>query len=156
MTFCRPDPTTSVPAAAPGRLATDTPCKAEKLAPAGRGGAGFPTLTHPAGDRQLVLLPAWQERLRQVPPDPGHQAEPALVIPRNPSCYSGQLTLVENVRAARDMLELVRQRSIGFVGLDAEFGHDHAGVVIDDSRTAHDPRSVRPLLLSLAYAEPED
>ena len=41
------------------------------------------------------------------------------------------------------------------IGFDTEFNYDRPGVVIDQDHTAHDPRSVRPLVLSLALAEPD-
>ena len=54
------------------------------------------------------------------------------------------------------MLDFALQRPLSHIGFDTEFRYDRPGVVIDKRNTAYDPRSIRPLLLSLAMAEPFD
>jgi DNA polymerase-1 len=77
-----------------------------------------------------------------------------LPVPLLRSFYAGRTTFVADAEKARAMVELASQRPLSWIGLDTEFRYDRPGVVIDKDHTAHDPRSVRPLLLSLALAEP--
>jgi DNA polymerase-1 len=53
-------------------------------------------------------------------------------------------------------MDLARQRPISHIGLDFEFGWERPGVLISASKglIATDPRSIRPLVASLALAEP--
>src|SRR5262249_52762125 len=109
----------------------------------------------PAGPR-LALLPGWADRLRAVADHEASETEPARVLPRSPRYYAGKTTLVESAAGAGALLDLARQRPLAFIGFDTEFRYDRPGVAIDARHTAHDPRGVRPLLLSLALAEPAD
>ncbi len=100
----------------------------------------------------MPLLPGWEDRLAEVPA-PAPDDEPAFRLPRSPEYYAGRTTRVSDAEGARAMAELAGQRPVAWAGLDAEFRYDRVGVFIDARHTAYDPRSVRPLLLSLALAE---
>jgi DNA polymerase-1 len=101
----------------------------------------------------MALLPGWQDRLTQVA-DAGDAPPAAFTLPRSPAFYADRTAVVMTAEEARAMAELARQRPVAWVGFDTEFRYDRPGVVIDKDHTAHDPRSIRPLLLSLALAEP--
>ena len=63
---------------------------------------------------------------------------------------------IDTLDDAQAMLDFALQRPLSHIGFDTEFRYDRPGVVIDKRNTAYDPRSIRPLLLSLAMAEPFD
>src|SRR6516164_8167829 len=102
----------------------------------------------------MPLFPSWVPRLAEVA-----AAKPvvpnALAVPRSPAFYAGQTSFVATVADARALAELAQQRPVAWVGFDTEFRYGRPGVVIDEQHTAYDPRSIQPLLLSLALAEPE-
>jgi DNA polymerase-1 len=53
------------------------------------------------------------------------------------------------------MLDFVRQRAVAHVGFDTEFRYSRPGLCLGRKQIVHDCRSVCPLLLSLAFAEPD-
>jgi DNA polymerase-1 len=79
------------------------------------------------------------------------------MAPRSPGHYAARVTFVGTADAAWALADLARQRPLSHIGLDTEFAWDGPGAVINAARglVAHDPRSIRPLLLSLALAEPD-
>ena len=103
----------------------------------------------------MPLLEPWKTRLANLEDTQDTTELSPLVIPRSASYYSGRLTYVSNVEAAQEMLELASQRPLGWIGFDTEFKYDRPGVVTDSKNTLYDPRSIHPLLLSLAFAEPD-
>jgi len=78
-------------------------------------------------------------------------------VPRCPAYYAARVTFVETAEAAGALADLARQRPIGHIGFDTEFAWDRPGVVINAGKglVAYDPRSIRPLVASLALAEPD-
>jgi DNA polymerase I len=101
----------------------------------------------------MELLPAWNERLRDVKPeDHGRRLEYALR--KSPEYYTSSTTFIETGEAASAMIDLACQRPLSHIGFDTEFRYDRPGVLIDKRNTAYDPRSIHPLILSLAMAEP--
>src|SRR5262249_17508835 len=80
--------------------------------------------------------------------------DPRLALPKSAAYYASRTTFVNTADAARAMADLAAQRPHSHIAVDSEFDHDRPGVIIDQRRTAHDPHSVHPLLLSLAMAEP--
>lgn len=74
-------------------------------------------------------------------------------VPRCEAAHAAALTVVDSAAGAEALADLARQLELSHVGLDTEFGYDRPGVPLRGKRVAHDPRSVRPLLLSLALAE---
>ena len=100
----------------------------------------------------MHLLPGWASRLAQVE-CATFPAQQAIALPRCPTFHAGRTTYVDTAAGSRAMANLARERPIGFIGFDAEFKHDRPGVVIDKDRTKDDPRSIHPLILSLAMAE---
>ena len=102
----------------------------------------------------METLPGWSDRLalaasRPTPPAP---VRPAL--PRAAAFYAGRTTLVAGAAAAAALAALAAQRPLSHVGIDTEFRHARPGVPVGRGRTAADPRSVVPLILSLALIEP--
>ena len=103
----------------------------------------------------MRLLPEWQEELAKLPP-PEPAAMARFVVPLQPAFFHEQITQVDNLDCAREMVELAYQRPISFIGIDTEFKHDRPPVEMDRNKTWTDPRSIHPLILSLAMAEPMD
>jgi DNA polymerase-1 len=108
-----------------------------------------------SGRPGLVLSPAWQRRLDAEGQNQAQERLPPVILPRAPRYYAGQVTQVHDQEGAWGLVEFARQRPLGFVGFDAQFRYDRPGVVLGQGRTAYDPSSIRPLLLSLALAEPD-
>ena len=52
------------------------------------------------------------------------------------------------------MVAFGQQRPLSHIGFDTEFRYDSPKIIIDKRNTTYDPRSIHPLLLSLAMAEP--
>jgi len=68
--------------------------------------------------------------------------------------YARKINYIDSHKKAQDMLDFALQRPLSHIGFDTEFRYDRPGVVINKKNTTYDPRSIRPLLLSLAMAEP--
>jgi DNA polymerase-1 len=128
-------------APAPGRLEDPFP-------------AGDAAATRPAG---LALPPAWQARLEQARLEERGAVEPPRSIPRAAAVLAGRLTLVEDAAGAASLAAVARQVPLVCVGLDFEFRHGTPGVLVKrvNGKEHHwyDPRSVVPLLLSVALVE---
>ncbi|MBT3511421.1 MAG: hypothetical protein HN472_17985 [Nitrospina sp.] len=75
-------------------------------------------------------------------------------VPKSPEYYAERIMFVETREEAENMVDLAYQRPLSHIGFDTEFRYDSPGVVIDKRSTVFDPRSIRPLLLSLAMTEP--
>jgi DNA polymerase-1 len=110
-----------------------------------------PTSAFPAS----ILLPGWQSRLAAVEQKQASQPPIQVVVPRSPAYHAERLSRVVDADDAMAMLDFARQRPLAFIGLDTEFQYDRPGVPLKKNRTAYDPRSIRPLLMSLALAEPD-
>jgi DNA polymerase-1 len=111
--------------------------------------AGVPALP------KLPVNAAWRRRLDAVKERQGQPAAQG-IVPRAPQYYVGQLTPVQDAAGAQALLEFARQRPLAFIGFDTEFRYDRPGVVVSKHKTAYDPSSIRPFLLALALAEPDD
>jgi DNA polymerase-1 len=100
----------------------------------------------------MRLLADWSGRLERLPRlhDP---EQVSVLLPRRPEFYLGQVNFVSTASESEAMAEFVEQRPMGWVGFDTEFRFDRPPLLIDGKTTVHDPRSIRPLLLSLAMAE---
>jgi len=103
----------------------------------------------------MKLLPAWNERVQHVKLKP-EVNRVTYGLKKSPRYYAMQNNFIETVDAAQSMLDFALQRPLSHIGFDTEFGYDRPGVLINKKSTAHDQRSIRPLLLSLALAEPAD
>ncbi len=101
----------------------------------------------------MKLSPIWEKRIQKIEPEPA-SLRIDYGLKKSPRYYAGATRFVDTVDAAQAMLEFALQRPLSHIGFDTEFRYDQPGVVIDKRNTAHDPRSIRPLLLSLALAEP--
>ena len=100
----------------------------------------------------MSLLPGWSERIERVAAG-RPAASPAIVIPPNAAYFAGRTTFVATKTEAVTMAGLAHARPIAWGGIDTEYRYLRPGIVVGDE-TRYDPRSVRPLLLSLALAEP--
>lgn len=101
----------------------------------------------------MKLLPTWNERVQNAEPDPDG-SRISYGLKKSPRYYAMKTNFIETVDEAKAMVEFALQRPISHIGFDTEFGYDRPGVVIDKRSTAHDQRSIRPLLLSFSFAEP--
>jgi DNA polymerase I len=102
----------------------------------------------------MPLLPGWTDRLNE--PDSADAAEPVrFVMPQSADFYARTTTQVSTEPAAKAMAEFAAQRPLAWIGFDVQFRYDRPGVVVNRRHTAQDPRSIHPLLLSLALAEPD-
>jgi DNA polymerase-1 len=111
------------------------------------------TGSHPI--RTFQRAPGFVEPVRKALERPAVPPSASLAIPRCPLYYRQETNLVEDGESANRMLDFARQRPLSHIGIDTEFTYDRPGVMIDRRNTAYDPRSVRPLLLSLALVEPK-
>jgi DNA polymerase-1 len=105
----------------------------------------------------LETLPGWSARLalaRAAPPRPAPDPGGRPALPKAVAYYAARTTVVASAGAAVALLALTRERPLSHLGFDTEFKYDRPGVVIDRDRTAHDPRGLVPLILSLSLAEP--
>jgi DNA polymerase I len=98
----------------------------------------------------MQLISGWEEPVRRAEL---HPPTPHIPIPKRTQSYSSGVTLVDTATAAADMLQLARERDIGYVGIDSEFNYAERGVIIDSKHTVYDPRSIKPLILSLVLVE---
>ena len=103
----------------------------------------------------MKLLPTWSERVQDAEPDPDG-SHISYGLKKSPRYYAMQTNFIETVEEAQAMVDFALQRPLSHIGFDTEFGYDRPGVVIDKRSTAHDPRNIRPLLLSLSFAEPAE
>ena len=94
----------------------------------------------------MQLLSGWDKRIEKA-----KRAET-----KEKRYYARQVKFVDSVSDARDMAEFAQQRPLSHIGFDMEFRYDRPGVIIDKNHTAEDPKSIYPLLLSLALAEPTE
>lgn len=92
-----------------------------------------------------------QENAQAPPAEPAH-----FVMPLSPEYFAGKITLVETAAQAEDMVAFVHQPPIAWIGIDIKYCYVDVGIVIDQRHTVHDPKSICPLLLALALAEPDD
>lgn len=103
---------------------------------------------------QIPLLPGWRERIDRVVEEPPRRP----ILPKSPAFYAAHFQEVCDEPAARNMVELVRQRAIAYAGFNTAFCYGHPGMPMkrlgDQVLEWHDPRSVVPLLLSFAFWEP--
>lgn len=102
----------------------------------------------------MNVLPGWAERLNAVVVDKPSNA--AYSLPKATAYYTGRTTFVDTAEAAARMVEYARQRPLSHIGFDTEFRYDAPGVDMGRGQVAHDPRTLCPLLLSLALAEPNE
>ena len=101
----------------------------------------------------MKLLPAWKERLQDVEPEPVVRTI-GYGLKKSHRYYAKKTNYIDSHKKAQGMLDFALQRPLSHIGFDTEFRYDRPGIVINKKDTAYDPRSIRPLLLSLAMAEP--
>jgi hypothetical protein len=105
----------------------------------------------------IQLSPAWQERVARAVAEKQNQLEPVRILPRRGGFYEHGINVVDNAASAATMLDFARQRPLSFIGLDTEFRYSRPGVLMAhrDGRDFfwQDPRSVVPLIVSLAMVE---
>jgi DNA polymerase-1 len=103
----------------------------------------------------MPLLPAWEKHLKDFVTVAERPPAVRYHVPRSPAFYAGRTVFVSRVSEAVAMLELASQRPLAWIGFDTEFQYTRPGIPIDRRHTVYDPRSIRPLLLSLSMAEPD-
>ncbi len=103
----------------------------------------------------MELLPIWKERVQDAEQKPA-AGRISYGLRKSPRYYAKKTHFIEAIADARAMVDFALQRPLSHIGFDTEFGYDRPGVKIDRRNTVYDPRSIRPLLLSLAMAEPSD
>jgi DNA polymerase I len=98
----------------------------------------------------MCLLAGWVDAL-----DQSSTLKPAAVVPlpKSPEWYSAGLHFVDNATTAADMVQLALERKVCHIGWDTEFRYTSQGVPVSKKHTHYDVRSIKPLLLSLAFAE---
>ena len=102
----------------------------------------------------MKLLPIWEERLNNIEPQINRR-DLSYILKKSVQYYSKDIKFVKTETEAKEMLAFLKQRPISHIGFDTEFKYDNPGAFIDKRNIAYDPRSIRPLLLSLAIAEPD-
>ena len=70
--------------------------------------------------------------------------------------YTGQISVVDTMEGAKDLVELAYQRPLSHVGFDTEFSYEGPPLTVHQGQEVYDPTTVKPLLLQLALAEPDD
>jgi DNA polymerase I len=101
----------------------------------------------------MELLSAWQDRIANAPAKkPCEQTY--FGLKKSTQYYSGGIKYTSSSEDVRDMAEFALQRPLSHIGFDTEYKYDRTGVIIDKRNSAYDPRSIHPLLLSLAMVEP--
>lgn len=103
----------------------------------------------------MELLSIWEKRVQDARPEKIVQPI-SYSLKKSPKYYALKKIFINSREDALAMLEFSMQRPLSHIGFDTEFRYDRPGVVINKRSTAQDPRSIRPLLLSLAMAEPTD
>ena len=106
-------------------------------------------------DNPKTLLPGWSERLEKRASQPTSTSFD-LPFPKAPEYYTGQLTHIITLEQAQDMVDLAWQRPLSHIGFDCEYGFSKPAVALSGKQVRQDYRSIRPLLLSIALAEPQD
>lgn len=108
----------------------------------------------------LWIPNAWADRLTQVREQAGPATNldgAATVIPRSATHYAGEVNFVETHGDAQTLVELARQLSPSCVGIDFEYRYNRPGILVKTIRGKdhywYDPRSLVPLLLSIALVE---
>ncbi len=103
----------------------------------------------------MELLPGWRELLDNAGADERPQSA-QFVVPLSPAYFSEQTFLVNDADQARQMVELAYQRPVALVGIDTEYKNDRLSVAVGKGKEWTDPRSIHPLLLSLAMVEHDE
>ena len=98
-------------------------------------------------------LKIWDKRLQEAESEP-IKPETNSGLKKSPRYYAEKTNFVDTFKSAEAMLDFIMQRPISHIGFDTEFRYDQLGVVIDKRNTSYNPKSIRPLLLSLTLAEP--
>jgi len=101
----------------------------------------------------MPFLPGWNERIEQARTLP-QIAVPPRMMPLAPRYFVNKINFVDSIDGAQRMLQFARQRPLSRIGWDSEFKYDRPGVEIRKRTIVFDPRSIHPLLLSLAFVEP--
>lgn len=83
----------------------------------------------------------------------------ARVLPLSPAHFEAAINFVDDAESGQQMVSLVRQRPIAYVGFDFEYRFSRPGVVMkrhgNKELVWNDPKSVVPLLASFTFTEPD-
>jgi hypothetical protein len=106
---------------------------------------------------KVKLLPVWEERLRNYRENTATPSEESqIILPKSAEFYLGKNTYIETGAQAESAAVFIEQTKTGFIGIDTEFKYSRPSIWIKPKKYIDDPRSVRPLLMSLAVAEPSN
>lgn len=76
-------------------------------------------------------------------------------LPIKPNIASQKDTIITSSEEAERMISTLEKISIGAIAFDTEFCFKDAGVSLNNGQTWHDPKTLQPLILSLAVWLPE-
>lgn len=76
-------------------------------------------------------------------------------LPIKPNISSQEDTIIASCEDAERMVATLEKISIGAISFDTEFCFKEAGVSLNNGQTWHDPKTLQPLILSLAVWLPE-
>lgn len=97
----------------------------------------------------IDLLPTYDVDLPQEPEQQPWE------LPIQPNITLQKDVVVKNTNNADEMLATLAKVSIGAIGFDTEFSYGSPGVDLKNGQTWHDPKSIIPLILSLAVWVPD-
>ena len=105
---------------------------------------------------KMAISPAYEERLKAAQKKAATKTR-VRVIPKNPVAYAEKLQYIVDAAGATEMLDFAKQRPLSVIGIDTEFQYSRPGVLMKrvKGKDLHwnDPRSIVPLLMSVAMAE---
>jgi|TARA_B100002003_G_C14152743_1_gene554566 DNA polymerase-1 len=101
----------------------------------------------------MDLLKGWPERLenRRMKEE---SKKNIWSLRRSVSYYKDAIKFIQTQEEAQNMEVFAYQRPISYIGFDTEYRYDRPPVADKKSKWKYDQRSIHPLLLSLAMAEP--
>src|SRR5260221_10584721 len=100
----------------------------------------------------MNLLPIYAERIAALPPAPERRNLLGR-IPKAKSYYRNVLRYVQTEQDAKDVAQLASELDLSWVGFDTEYKYDSSPVPVKKGKMWYDPRSIHPLLLSIALVE---
>src|SRR5688572_20203137 len=101
----------------------------------------------------MPLLAQWHDRLAQVNTE--ETRPPATIrFRQDPVFHAERITLVDSAEAAQAMTDLARQQQVSWIGFHVHSVFDQPAIWIDPRHSWHDPRGIRPVVLSAVLCRP--
>jgi DNA polymerase-1 len=101
----------------------------------------------------MKLLSGWPDRLKRSN-SKRDSKEFWLVTPCSPDYYCQDVMSISSAAEIADLLEFSSQRNLSHIGFDFEFCYRSSPHIVSKRERVYDPRSICPLLLSVALADP--